>query len=457
MKGRTRAQEFAAGRSTGKALLRLQTRWERSAHTLDYLLAQEFQGGNSGAQEKAQITDAAANWARGRGAARYLLNQKLLKPLDSLPPPLRRRLELAVCELLFEERTPQAVLVYQAVEEIKAAFGVKLAGMANAVLREIAGEPPEWPDAQTDPVAHLSAAFSHPSWMVERWLQRWGLQRTREQLAWDNQRPALWLRTNRLRGNSQWARERLRAAQVEVEVDPAFEGYFKLLSPYMPAAAELVEAGDFSVQDPSASLAVRLLDPQPGMKILDLCAAPGGKTTLIAELTGDQAQIIAVDPSADRMKRLGESLGRLGINSVQAAIRDGRKFHPARPGMGLFDAVLLDVPCSGFGVLARRADLRWRRAPGDLPRLVALQKDLMRAGSRCVGPGGALVYSTCSIEPEENEDIVNDFLRQFDNFTLDDCRLRIPDGFIVGRGQVATYSPRDRVDGIYAARLIRKN
>ncbi len=442
--------------SIERALERILAAWEKTSHTLDFLLEREFGHKGLTSEAKAQITERASNWARGRGAARYLLAQKLNKNLASLPPPLRRRLEIAVCRLLFEQRTPPAIQVSQAVEEVKATYGKELGGLANAVLRSLAEKPLPWPPAETDPVGYLAASTSHPAWIVERWLQRWGYERTHEQLAWDNLRPEIWLRWNWLRGDLQQTEAFIGENQLEVQADQRFAGYFHLLTGYFPTAAAVVEKGYFSVQDPSASLAVELLQPTPGQKILDLCAAPGGKTTLIAQRSRDSADIMAVDSSPHRLGRLQTSLERLNIKSVKLVSADGRKYAPSCSADEQFDAVLLDVPCSGLGVLARRADLRWRRKPEDLPQLVALQKELIRAASRCIRPGGALVYSTCTIEPEENQDIIHNFLEYASNFALDDRLPLFPD-FAIAPGEFQTCSPRDRIDGVYCARLIRKN
>jgi len=439
-------------------LLRLIAAWERGSHTLDFLLDRQLKSSGLEAGQRAQITDRAANWARGRGAAKFLLEQKLRKPPSKLPEAERRLLELAVCRILFEERTPQEIIVSQAVDEIRERAGKSLAGVANAVLRAITRGDFTWPDAEQDPAGFLAASTSHPRWIIERWLSRWGYERTLQQARWDNERPAIWLRGNRLRGDPAWAAGRLREANIEFGQHPDFNGYFRLRGSLYPDAAALVQAGDFSIQDASASLAVRLLypHPQPGMKILDLCAAPGGKTAMMAELGGNEAVIVAVDKSPPRLEKLKESLQRLGIGGVVTVAGDGRVFDSQQSEFGLFDAVLIDAPCSGMGVLARRADLRWRRQPEEISQLAQLQMELLRAGSRCLRPGGCLIYSTCTIEPDENEQVLQNFIRELDSFTLDDATFNISPHFFVGPGQVLTVSPRDQVDGVFAARLIHR-
>jgi 16S rRNA (cytosine967-C5)-methyltransferase len=438
-----------------RTLQQILSHWEKSSHTLDYLLAQAFRQSDLTSVEKAQITEQASNWARGRGAASFLLTKTLPKGPQSLPPPLRRKMELTACRILFEERTPKAVIASRTVEEVKSEYGAKLAGLTNAVLRRLINDPPAWPDLNTDPAAYLAASTSHPEWIIKRWLERWDFNQVLAQGQWDNLRPAIWLRWNRLRGDLDKAREVITENELDVQTDLRFEGFFRLGGSFFPVAARIVASGEFQVQDPSASLAVRLLDPRPNQDIVDLCAAPGGKTTLIAEMSGPEARQIAVDLSAPRLASLQPSFRRLGLTGIKTVAQDARSFAQNPANQNRYDRVLLDVPCSGFGVFGRRADLRWRRQPHDLPDLVALQRELIRAASQCVKPGGILVYSTCSIEPEENQDIVHDFLSENDNFHPEAAPAAFPAQFLVALGEIATQSPRDHIDGVYAARLIR--
>lgn len=435
----------SAHTNTEQIALKVASRWEKGTHTLDYLLEREFERSKANPSERAKITEWVYNWGRSRGSARFLLDASLDRGLDSLAPKLRIQLEITICRLLHEERTPKPIIVSTAVEHIKQTHGNPLAKLANAVLRKIADKPLPWPEVHKDPVHYLVHSRSHPVWIVERWLDRWGFERTQEQLDWDNRRPQLWLRYNRLRLTLDEATSKLQEADVGFEPSTGHTGYFRLTSSFYPEAASLVRSGYFSVQDPSASLSVRLLAPHKEMRILDLCAAPGGKTTLIAELADDAASIVAIDASADRLRMLNEATDRLGITSVRTLVADGRNITgnlELQKLTGSFDAVLVDVPCSGFGVLNRRADLRWRRKPEDFANLIELQRSLIRAGAQMTRAGGVLVYSTCSIEPEENEEIVQEFLSGQPEFTVTE--------------EINTYSPGDGIDGVYAAHIIRQ-
>ncbi|TKJ41771.1 16S rRNA (cytosine(967)-C(5))-methyltransferase [candidate division LCP-89 bacterium B3_LCP] len=439
---------------TEQIISRIMKHWEDSTNTVDFLLSRELDKSTLSAADKARITDGIYNWVRCRGSARYLLNAALRKGINSIPPKLRRQLELAVCRMLFDDRVPKPIIVSSAIEAIKRDQGAKLVSTANAVLRRISDDPPPWPDADNNPVDFLAASYSHPDWIVDRWLKRWGNERTIRQLAWDNERPYIWLRYNRLKLELEAAKLTLQTAGIDFDTFPDHTGYFKLKSGFYPDAAALVKAGYFTVQDPSASLSVRLLNPKKDWKILDMCAAPGGKTTHIAEVTNAESEILAVDSSGDRLKMLKKSLKRLNIKGVRTLEADCTKLSNFI-GESTFDAVLIDVPCSGLGVLSRRADLRWRRKQADLGDLTNLQRMLIRAGAEVLRPGGFLVYSTCSIEPEENEDIVDDFLKDFKDFHITDNKTDIPKNYFPSPGQMCTFSPDHKIDGIYAVKLTR--
>jgi 16S rRNA (cytosine967-C5)-methyltransferase len=440
-------------------ILRIASIWEKGSHTLDYLLDRELKRSKIDSTARSAVTEWIYGWGRSRGSARYLLDASLDRGLDSLDPKLRLHLEMIASRLLIEERTPKPIVVSRAVDYIKQLHGSNLGKLSNAVLRKIADRPPPWPNPDVDPVHHLAVSRSHPDWIVARWLDRWGFDKTRDQLDWDNTRPQLWLRNNPLRQSTDEAVSQLEAAGVEFEISQEFSGFFRLKSSFHPAAEALVSSGLFTVQDPSASLAVHLLAPKSGMSILDLCAAPGGKTTLIAELIGDSGQILAVDVSVDRLNKLDLASSKLGLTSIQTQVADGRDIEnnpDLYDRVGTFDAVLVDIPCSGTGVMNRRADLRWRRTPEDFSDLTELQRALLRSGAAATRPGGTLVYSTCSIEPEENEEIVHDFLRDHPEFKADAGSRDIPETFLTNVGELNSFSPRDGIDGIYSARMIKK-
>jgi 16S rRNA (cytosine967-C5)-methyltransferase len=289
----------------------------------------------------------------------------------------------------------------------------------------------------------LGVRESHPDVLIRRWNARFGPERTAELCRFDNTRPDVVIRPNRLQITLEDLRGRLESAGIRATPHPAApEQCLKLghgtRVENLPGYAE----GMFTVQDPSTLRSVDRLDPQPGESILDACAAPGGKTLLIAERLRGQGQIVAMDLHRDRLLPLADNLRRLRIDNARIVLGDASD--PAavgRAGGAPFDRILLDVPCSNTGVLRRRPDARWRFSPGRLGKLVRMQRSLLDSVSGFLKPGGCLVYSTCSLEHEENEGMVRAWVEEHPHFALGGCEV--------------TFPPETRTDGVYAASLRR--
>jgi len=260
------------------------------------------------------------------------------------------------------------------------------------------------PDAAEDPVGHLEARTSHPRWMLERWLARWGFRRTLALAAANTRRPSLTLRAASPRVEPLDLLEDLRARGVAAEPGVVLPDFIRLPDGWHPVARELLESGLVVVQDEAAGLVAHVARVFEGASVLDVCAAPGGKAAHLAQLTG--GPVLAADVSPARARRIRETAARLGLTGLSAIAADGTK----SPVAGAFSRVLVDAPCTNTGVLGKRADARWRRSPEDLQRLPVLQGALLDAARERVAPGGLLVYSTCSLEPEENEDVIRAYL-----------------------------------------------
>jgi 16S rRNA (cytosine967-C5)-methyltransferase len=346
---------------------------------------------------------------------------------------LRALLHLGLYQLFWLQRIPDHAAVHETVELAKQlGFGPR-AGFLNAVLRGYLRQRPQTEAMlqalkKTDP----AAGYSHPAWLVQRWQARWGQSRTAPLLAWNNQTPPIYARLNELKTDperltARWQQEGLQFAERSWDwTGPRV--VFELRRHPPLAALGSFQDGWFYVQDPSTLLAVRHLDPQPGEMILDLCAAPGGKTTYIAQRMGNRGRIAARDNQPERLKMLEENCRRLGATCVDLA---------AAPGA--FDRILVDAPCSNTGVLRRRVEARWRVQPAEIKRLSKAQSALLAQAAPELKPGGTLVYSTCSLEPEENEEVVRRFLENHPAFELQKERQLLP--FIEG------------VDGAYVATL----
>jgi 16S rRNA (cytosine967-C5)-methyltransferase len=283
--------------------------------------------------------------------------------------------------------------------------------------------------------------YAHPEWLFKRWEQRWGREKTVQLMAWNNNPPGMFARVNTLRATAEsllerWNSEEVGYSPVSRDWLPAGLMFELQSHPPLPVLGSF-QAGLFYVQDPSTLLAVRELAPKMNDRVLDLCAAPGGKTTYIAQLMENKGQVFAQDLQSDRLQLIQENCARLGVTCVEVGLSAA-----SLPGVvGGVDRALLDAPCSNTGVMRRRVDLRWRIREQELRRLQATQFTLLRRAGEAVKPGGTLVYSTCSLEPEENRTVVDQFLSEQPDFKLETERQLLP--FV------------DEVDGAYVARLVR--
>ena len=394
-------------------------------------------------------------------------------------PGLQNLLRLGLYQIFWLDRIPDHAAVHETVELAKHnGFGLQT-GFVNAVLRGCLREH----DATKQLLAGLkttqpASGWSHPEWLVARWQKNWGTERTAQLLEWNNTPPKTFARVNTLKiwegchagvpnqtEKSGTATRRpsldefaaallARWREEGVECDFVRRDWldenlvFELKSHPPLASLESFRQGWFYLQDPGTLLAACQLGAQPGETILDLCAAPGGKTTFIAQLMNNQGRIVAQDVSEERLKLIRENCARLGVTCVETSaprhgpLPAGRGEGGHRPGAGeLFDRILVDAPCSNTGVMRRRVDLRWRIQPEEIERLHTLQLDLLKRAALKLKPGGVLVYSTCSLEPEENQEVVQEFLREHKNFKLEtECQL-LPFA--------------DHVDGAFVARLQR--
>jgi 16S rRNA (cytosine967-C5)-methyltransferase len=358
-------------------------------------------------------------------------------------PALQNLLRLGLYQIFWLDRIPDHAAVHETVELAKReGFGPK-AGFINAVLRGYLREA----DATKKLLADLKTSdpalgFSHPQWLVEKWQKRFGDERTYQLLEWNNTPPKTFARVNTLKVDAAKLIEKWREEDVAYDfvrnpflLDAGMENIaFELKSHPPLVSLESFRNGWFYIQDPGTLLASLELAPQAGETILDLCAAPGGKTTFIAQLMKNEGKIVACDISPDRLKLVQENCLRLGITCVELVESSTFNLQPST-----FNKILIDAPCSNTGVLRRRVDLRWRVSPEEILRLQKTQLDLLESAAPALKPGGVLVYSTCSLEPEENSTVIKEFLAAHPDFKLELERELLPF--------------TDNVDGAFVARL----
>ena len=333
----------------------------------------------------------------------------LLRPEGRLDISTRNALRVGLVQLLILEVTEHA-----AVNETVEAAPRKVRGLVNGVLRSALRRKPELLERAGS--ADLGVRFSHPDWLLKRWQNDFGTEQTHVLLEWNNQPAETFIRANSLKEGSEQVIE---AAETTTPVDNS-PGFYQLRG---PLPKEWIQGGLVYAQDPATRHSVELLAPKAGEKILDACAAPGGKAALIAALAHNQAQLVCTDSNAKRLPRLAENLNRLGVENVQTLTHDWTFAAP--PGFQTaFDAILLDVPCSNTGVLRRRVDARWRLTADAITDVAEVQRTILENALPCLKPGGRIVYSTCSIDREENRDLVEAFCGDHDDITLvEDVRI----------------------------------
>ncbi len=419
--------------------------------------------------EKQRATDLVLGSIRNRSAIDTVIAKLADCPVERIPAKLLNIIRIGAYELIYSPQTTDYSIVNEAVENTKAVAGRKQTAFVNAVLRQITRHIqnrqiplPEadtqrtlpqtpstgcefdtdiLPNPKDSPVDFLSAAFSLPKWLISDWLAEFGQELTSRICSASNRRPSIYIRPNTLKTTTQKLAEKLHMANIEVEVVPELE-MIKIKSPKAVTELPGFDEGEFTVQDITAAQPLRLLQPQRRWTILDLCAAPGTKTTQLAELTADKAKIIATDINGERLKKVRENSTRLGIKSIKIIPYENLEKTTAR--IGPFDCILLDVPCSNTGVLAKRPEVRLRIKPKTIAKLIKIQGELLESATSMIKSKGKICYSTCSIQRCENSELVKGFLRKNHDFELESENLTLPstEGFDHDGGYIAIIAGR---------------
>ena len=383
----------------------------------------------------------------------WIIQRYTTRPLRKMTPYVRAILRLGIFQLFFLDRIPPSAVCNESTELAKKYGHTGTGKFVNAVLRAAAREPEKARVPETDEVTYLAIRFQHPEWLIRRWLTMFGRAETEELCVFNNAPAVLSLRTNLLRVTREELMKRLREEGTEISLsDWAPEGILCAAHTGLDDSASLRE-GLFQVQDESSMQVAHVLDPQRGEFVIDMCSAPGGKTTHLAERMKNQGKILALDIHEAKLARVRENAERLGISIIQTKHLDAREAGDAYPGKA--DRVLVDAPCSGLGVLRRRPDARWRKKEEEIKKLPTLQSELLESAARAVKPSGILVYSTCTIEPAENEEVVRSFLRLHSGFSLEATGTYLPLKRSVA-DMVQFYPHRDKIDGFFIARMRRK-
>lgn len=385
---------------------------------------------------------------RKRGWIDHLLAPRVRGGIARLDADLADLLRLGVYQLFHMGSVPAYAAIAQTVELAKQRHGMGASKLANAVLRRLDRERDALSaDLPADPVEALAIEHSHPRWLVARWVARWGADETRALLEANNREAPLIVRP--------WGvvREQLEAmledSGVQVSDAPLVEDSLTLAPGTVLTALGAFQQGRCFVQDPAATLVTRYAAIPAGSQVADLCAAPGGKTV---ELAREAAHVTAADSNESRIGRVIDTINRLELEHVDAVVAD------ARDGdLGQFDAVLVDAPCTGTGTFRRHPDARWRLRTSDLAVMGAAQRAVLRGAAKNVKPGGLLIYSTCSLEPEENDAQVEAFLADHPGWTLEPPPAGTVPDTVLDAGRLRVLPQRHGADGSFAARLRRGN
>lgn len=425
----------------------------RSAYTdvaLDRILRQHSHSLTS--LDRALVTELVYGIMRRQRSLDTLIDQLGKKSSHQQPPNLRRILHLGLYQLRYLNHIPPSAAVNTSVELAKENGFSRLKGVVNGILRQYLRLAQDGTDPlilPSDSVQRLGIGYSFPDWIIQQWLKQWGETETEELCEWFNQPPSIDLRINPLKTTLGALEDAFTEANIAFSRLPYLPQALRLSGKrpikQLPGFAE----GWWTVQDASAQLVSYLLDPQPNDVIIDACAAPGGKTTHIAELMGDQGIIYACDRAPSRLRKLQANTERLQLDAIVPKIGDSCQMSEFK---GIADKVLLDAPCSGLGTLHRHPDIRWRQTPEKIAALIPLQQALLENVATWVKPQGELVYATCTLNPAENEQIIEEFLRK-------NCHWQIvsPPSFLspltVDSGWIYCLPHHHQTDGFFMVKL----
>ncbi|MDT3741259.1 MAG: 16S rRNA (cytosine(967)-C(5))-methyltransferase RsmB [Candidatus Kapabacteria bacterium] len=433
--------------------VKILNRFDRSDSYIDKLLSHELKQENLIHQDKALLTELVNGVIRWRGKIDWILTGFYHGDYQKCLNLVKNSMRIALYQMMFLNRIPIPAAIFESVEVTKRIQGEKTAAIVNGVLRNIARnlDNIRYPDRADDETYFFAVLHSHPKWMVKRWIERYGLHETEKLMEFNNQRPYTPVRVVGTNADLEEIKNTFTTHKISFTESPYYSNSLLLESPrYDISASELFKSGKITIQDPSAALSTKLSDVQPGNIVIDLCAAPGGKSFLLAEMMQNQGQVLAVDKHDSKLRFISEGAERLGFSIIETTTRDSESYKFTETA----DIVFADVPCSGLGTISKKPDIKWKKETEDLVKLVPHQRKILENAAKIVKPGGVVVYSTCTIEPEENEDNINWFLANHPEFKLDPAENYLPaelckDGFYY------SLPHKSKMDGAFAARLIK--
>lgn len=406
------------------------------------------------------ITELVYGTLRTLNTLDWVLGRFLRKPLAGLPPWIRNILRMGVYQILYMEKVPESAACNESANLARNYGHAGTVKLVNGVLRNVARNAAqlEFPEMGKDPVKSIAIRYSHPEWLIRRWIAEFGPEDTEKLCRANNEIPANAIRTNTLK-----------ITRDDLQRVLAGEGIEAVPGKYAPetlviegfksvGTIEAHRTGLFMVQDESSTLVGHAVKPRPGSFVIDACSAPGGKSTHLAQLMENKGHIVSADVHSHKMKLIRENADRLGVEIIEPVVLDAAEMD--RQYAGRADSILVDAPCSGLGVLRRRPEIRWRKQPGQIDELHCLQVKILGSAAKCLKPGGTLVYSTCTVTHEENIDVVNEFLDGNAGFSLVSLEGYLPDKLAgmpgtdtLNKGYVQFLPHIHGTDGFFIARM----
>lgn len=418
-------------------------------------LAKELRQGGLSDMDRRFVTELVYGTVKAGETLDWIIKKYLSRPWKKVNPVVQDILRLGTYQLRYMDKIPASAACNESVELTKKFANKGAAGFVNGILRSMAREPEKgaFPSGKGNATVQLALREQHPEWLVRRWIKEFGYDEAEQLCRFNNQQAPLSVRTNTLKTSPSELRLQLVAAGVEVQPSQLVDEGFILEEHGALDSLSALQEGYCQVQDESSMLVAHVLDPQPGDFVLDVCSAPGGKTTHLAQLMKNRGRIIAGDLYPARLEKVAENARRLGITIIETAAGDARCI--GERYLRQADRVLVDAPCSGLGVLRRRPDARWRVTAEDMKGLPPLQLEILESAAQCVKQGGVLVYSTCTMEPAENAGVVEKFLAANKDFTLVETGQYLPEQ--KRSSQMVQLLPHiDGTDGFFIARMERK-
>lgn len=436
-------------------------RCERSDAYLDKLIDFEIRNSDLNDLDKAllnELTHGVIRWLRRLD---WFLNGFYRGQYEKCLSDVKNAMRVALYQILFLNKIPYSAAVNEAVEFIKKLRGDKHAGVVNGLLRTIIRTLDNlvWPSREIDEVNYLGIIQSHPNWMVRRWVKRFGFDEAEKLCEANNQRPSLTLRVDRNKISIEEFEKYLESKNIPSKRGKYLDYFLSIRMMSKIYNDEYFQKGYYSIQDESAGLMSELLSPREEDLVLDVCAAPGGKSSHISELMKGRGRIISIDKYLKKVDIMKKNFDRLGMKNILAFHEDiiQPKTDMLREKiLGKVDKVLVDAPCTGLGVITKKPDIKWKREAEDILKLQEIQLEILNKASEYVKDGGVLVYSTCTTEPEENEMVINKFLESHTDFEIDNASKYVKEEVVNEKGFIDVFPHKNYIDGAFGARLVRK-